>query len=443
MQIDKTSYYDLAIFQQEEEFSVFHKLDFTRTIGGREWLMKVFREPFSNLSDIQSTQQILRCILRQIDAWPPSISNGTLLVIEKFLDYNLDPFPESADQMNSYLYRLLHSPDFSLARYSLTHFADFVRGMQTLLALLDTEDAPPKLQIILSQARLLMKHKHLEELGSRPEGKAFSIRETVYYGRFFHEQFRQHGLVLIQLFSQLDAWYAMAKAVQVYQLSFPEIDAQEDPRIEAEGLFHLLLDKPVSYDLSMHPEANFIFLTGANMAGKSTFIKSVGLAVFLAHIGMGVPAKSMRMTLFDGILSNINVVDNIAKGESYFYNEVQRIRHTVETINDNRRWLVLIDELFKGTNIQDAMKCSTTVIRGLIKINRALFILSTHLYEIGEELKTYPNIAFKYFETRIQDDQFEFSYQLKDGISNDRLGYLILKREKVVELLEQIPARRP
>jgi DNA mismatch repair ATPase MutS len=174
------------------------------------------------------------------------------------------------------------------------------------------------------------------------------------------------------------------------------------------------------------------------MAGKSTFIKSVGIAVFLAHLGMGVPSKQMKLTIFDGILSNINVVDNISKGESYFFNEVQRIKNTIIKINDNRKWLVLIDELFKGTNVQDAMKCSSTVIKGLIKINNSLFILSTHLYEIGEELKSYPNISFKYFETSVKDDQLEFSYQLKDGISNDRLGYLILKREKVVEMLEKL-----
>jgi len=97
---------------------------------------------------------------------------------------------------------------------------------------------------------------------------------------------------------------------------------------------------------------------------------------------------------------------------------------------------VLIDELFKGTNVQDAMKCSSTVIEGIIRIKNSVFILSTHLYEIGEDLKQYPNISFKYFETAVKDDQLEFSYQLKDGISNDRLGYLILKREKVVEMLD-------
>jgi DNA mismatch repair ATPase MutS len=99
---------------------------------------------------------------------------------------------------------------------------------------------------------------------------------------------------------------------------------------------------------------------------------------------------------------------------------------------------VLIDELFKGTNVQDAMKCSTTVIKGLIKIRNSLFILSTHLYEIGEELKNYSNISFRYFETNVKEDQLEFTYQLKEGISNDRIGYVILKREKVVDMLDKI-----
>ena len=99
---------------------------------------------------------------------------------------------------------------------------------------------------------------------------------------------------------------------------------------------------------------------------------------------------------------------------------------------------MLIDELFKGTNVQDAMKCSAAVIKGLIKIKNSLFILSTHLYEIGDELKIYPNISFKFFETNVKGDQLEFSYQLKEGISNDRFGYLILKKEKVVDMLEKL-----
>jgi DNA mismatch repair ATPase MutS len=84
------------------------------------------------------------------------------------------------------------------------------------------------------------------------------------------------------------------------------------------------------------------------------------------------------------------------------------------------------------------MKCSTVVIEGLRKMQNALFVLSTHLYEIGNDLKQYPNIQFRYFETEVKDDQLLFSYQLKEGISNDRLGYLILKREGVVDMLQQL-----
>ena len=243
---------------------------------------------------------------------------------------------------------------------------------------------------------------------------------------------------LLDIYAQLDAWYGMALAVQQYQLVFPEFINSSQPLLEAKGLYHLLLEKPVAYDVDLHPQANFLFLTGANMAGKSTFIKSIGAAAFLAHAGMGVPAGQMQLTFFDGLLSNINVVDNIAKGESYFYNEVQRIKATVTKINDGKKWLILIDELFKGTNVQDAMKCSSTVIKGFLKIKNSLFILSTHLYEIGEELALYPNISFKYFETTVTNDQLQFSYQLKEGISNDRLGYLILKQEGVVDLLEKL-----
>ena len=76
---------------------------------------------------------------------------------------------------------------------------------------------------------------------------------------------------------------------------------------------------------------------------------------------------------------------------------MQRIKNTIYKINDGRKWLVLIDELFKGTNVQDAMKCSLTVIKGLIKIKNSLFILSTHLYEIGEELSQYTKYCFQIF----------------------------------------------
>ncbi len=89
MQIDKTTFTDISVFHQEEEFSIFNKLNFTRTVGGKEWLRRFFSEPHNDLKRIQGTQLILKTILTHIDEWPADITNGTIIMMDKFLDYNL------------------------------------------------------------------------------------------------------------------------------------------------------------------------------------------------------------------------------------------------------------------------------------------------------------------------------------------------------------------
>lgn len=450
MEIDKTTFADLSLYNHEEEFSIFHKLDFTRTSGGRDRLLENFDKPFSDLRSINETQKILSLILQSVDEWPPSISNGTIMVLERFYGTAIDDIPLAHHLPAAIQYKLFHAPDYSIVRYSIAHFADFIRGMQKIIALYyraDIAGCPAMLSDLLAKAEKLLDHDTVRALARTEPGAKYKPTQVIYYGYYIRSYFKTAALSLIEIYSQLDAWYSMAMATRHYNFTFPvfrdqapgpPIPPSDGPYLDARALYHILLPIPVSYDVRLDRDANFLFLTGANMAGKSTFIRAVGVAVFLAHLGMGVPAAGMQLSLFDGILSNINVVDNIAKGESYFFNEVQRIRDTLIKISGRKKWLVLIDELFKGTNMQDAMKCSSTVIQGLIKIRTSLFILSTHLYEIGEELKQYPNITFKFFETTVNGDQLEFSYQLKDGISNDRLGYLILKREKVVEMLEKL-----
>jgi DNA mismatch repair protein MutS len=358
--------------------------------------------------------------------------------MERSYETPIDDIPHGQNLPAALGYKLFHSSDYSMVRYSVGHFADFVRGMNALVSLLDQPDNPPLLGDLLERAKRLLDQGILKELAATTPGKQLNPIQVIYYGHYVRYGFKTALQSLVEIHNRLDAWYSMAMAMLRYGLCFPSFVEQEDPYLDASQVYHLLLPKPVAYDIRLDEDTNFVFLTGANMAGKSTFIRSVGIVVFLAHLGMGVPAQSMRLSLFDGILSNINVEDNISKGESFFFNEVQRIKNTLEKIGNRKKWLVLIDELFKGTNVQDAMKCSSAVIKGLIRIRRSLFILSTHLYEIGDELKVFPNILFNYFETSVKDDQLEFSYQLKPGISNDRIGYLILKREKVVEMLDKL-----
>ena len=438
METDKTTLQDLSIFNHEDEFSVFNKLNFTRTTGGREKLRKIFNHSLDQIDSIKNVQKTLQLILEKQDKWPLSISNGSVLMIYKFYESTIDEPPSRPSPITAYLFKLLHGPDFSLIKYSMGHAFDFIKGMQQIVSVFLNEDTPPNLKKVLQKAQVLIERHQFQSINNKEKSADFSNHEMLAFAYFIRYHYKQYFLELIDIYSQLDAWYGMAMAVNELKLTFPVFIASDEPVLKANQLYHILLQDPVAYNIKLNQNNNFIFLTGANMAGKSTFIKAVGSAVFLAHIGMGIPAENMELSLFDGLLSNINVEDNISKGESYFYNEVQRVKKTIIKVNDGRKWLILIDELFKGTNVQDAMKCSTVVIEGLIRIRRSLFILSTHLYEISENLKTYPNIDFKYFETKVTDEKLIFNYQLKNGVSNDRLGYLILKKENVIELLEQL-----
>lgn len=438
MQIDHISFNDIAIFHPEEEYSIFHKLNFTRTSGGREWLRHYFSNPFSDITKITGTQNILKQLIQHVDEWPEDITNGTILVMERFLDYALDKINNRLNTIDAVFYRVFHQADYTMARFSVSHFADFFRGIRKIADILRDVALPSTFRIYLDRIDQLLKTAAFHQLSELQKDQYISLSKNVYYAGQLRLMHKNEVLELIDIYSRLDAWYSMAMAVKQYQLSFPVFVDQSTPIIEAEGLYHILLQNPVPYDLDITQKNNFLFLTGANMAGKSTLIKSVGASVFLAHIGMGVPAGSMRLTLFDGLISNINVVDNIVKGESYFFNEVQRIKNTVEKISNGQKWLVLIDELFKGTNVQDAMRCSLAVVKGLLKVKTSLFVLSTHLYEIGEDLADESSITFRHFETVVTGDTLSFSYQLKKGISKDRLGYFILKKEKVIELLDKL-----
>jgi|GEM_PF-2979139 len=135
MQIDHQSFNDISIFHPEEEFSIFHKLNFTRTVGGREWLRKFFSEPHNDLKKIIGTQKVIRTFMEHIQHWPSEITNGTVLVIDKFLDYPLDPISEAPASLNNIFYKWLHNADYSMIKYSVPHFADFFRGIRKVAQL--------------------------------------------------------------------------------------------------------------------------------------------------------------------------------------------------------------------------------------------------------------------------------------------------------------------
>lgn len=438
MQIDNTTLADLGIFAKNEEESILHLLDYTKTVGGKDWLKFYIKNPHDHINKILETQAIIKKFIEKSHIFPDTITNGVMMVLDKYYESPVPSIPRNAGPLEVWFYTALNRGDYLIARYSVTHIATFIKGMFELVELLNDEDNVPMLQQMVDRTNKILDKPIFKKIKEHNPQRKLSASTIIAAGHYLYKV-KNEIRELENIYYKIDAWQSLAKACVAHNFSFPEIEEAAHPYITAENLWHPLLQNPVGYNFSMSKDSNFMFLTGANMAGKSTFIRAVGIAVYLANIGIGVPADKIKMSRFDGLLSNIDISDNTLKGESYFYNEVKRINKTVDKITDGKNWLILIDELFKGTNIQDAMRCSTVVIEGFRKINNGLFILSTHLYEIGEHLKKHSNIQFKYFETEVgEDDYLKFSYKLKDGISNDRLGYLILRREGVVEKLNSL-----
>lgn len=438
MEMENETLFDLSIFNREGGDSVFDKINNCLTTRGSDQLRINLLRRLPSTEEILEVQHTLQKIESASSLWPAYISNGTIMVLEKFLEATIDPLPAVIHPVNAYAYKLLHNPDYSLIKYSIPHCIAFLRGINDICSILKSDNPSRLLQAVLDETgRLLEKEplKGLTEYETTHIWNPAKLLEVAYRIRYSGKASMEQ---LLNLFGKLDAWYGMAMAAVKWELRYPQFSENNHPCLKAEGLYHLLLKDAVPYDLELGGEKNMLFLTGANMAGKSTFIRSVGAAVHLAHTGMAVPARSMNLIFFDGLISNINIRDDISKGESYFYNEVMRIRDTVIKISDKRKWLVLIDELFKGTNVEDAMKCSLAVIEGLLQAKNCIFIISTHLYELGASLQRHSNIDFRYFETSMQGDEFSFSYRLQKGISNDRLGYLILTREGLLNLLQRL-----
>ena len=176
-------------------------------------------------------------------------------------------------------------------------------------------------------------------------------------------------------------------------------------------------------------------MTGPNMAGKSTYMKSVGIAVYLAHIGFPVPAGRMELSIFKGLSMTINLSDNISLGYSHYYSEVMRVKQVGEQIAALRDMVVIFDELFRGTNVKDAYDASLAVISAFAGLNRSMFVISTHILEVASHLEYREKIDFRFFEIENNDGRFYYTYRLKPGVSAERIGMYILNRERVVETI--------
>ncbi len=206
-------------------------------------------------------------------------------------------------------------------------------------------------------------------------------------------------------------------------------------KLEAKNLAHPCVENAIGNDLKMDGVSNVLFLTGANMAGKSTLMKAIGINLYLAHMGFPVAATAMEFSVREGLYSSINVADNIGMGYSHFYAEVVRVKQASVAAASGKQLLLMFDELFKGTNVKDAYDGTLAVTEAFAEYRNCLFIVSTHIIEVGAALQGKDNIQFVYMPTIMDGVHPRYPYKLEKGITEDRQGMLIIKNEGILELL--------
>jgi DNA mismatch repair ATPase MutS len=240
---------------------------------------------------------------------------------------------------------------------------------------------------------------------------------------------------------QVDALVANADAGAALGLVIPEV-SEGSAALEADGLVNLFLTDPVPAAVRLDRDHHMLFLTGPNMAGKTTFLRSLGVALYLAHLGMGVPATRFRFTPCQSLLTSLDMSDDIHGGVSFFRAEAIRMKAIADAVNAGRRVVALVDEPFKGTNVKDAMDASWLVLESFAHAPDCLFAVSSHLIELGDALLATDCVLCRRFEAVETDQGLSFDFTLRDGVSSQRLGMRVLEQEGLVAQLRDRSGRR-
>jgi hypothetical protein len=142
MKADNTTLVDLSIFHPDAEQSVFHRLNHTQTNAGKEYLRQLLSNPLTSVSSILDTQQTIQSLGAVQSKWPPLISNGTIMVLEKYYESQIDHLPGNPGLISSLLYKLTSTTDYSLTKYTVLHAIDFVKGLTIILQLIEDSKKP-------------------------------------------------------------------------------------------------------------------------------------------------------------------------------------------------------------------------------------------------------------------------------------------------------------
>lgn len=434
--IDKQTFNDLELLEnQYGEKNVFSFFNYTRTKGGKKILEKFFSNPLFNIDKIKERVETIKYFQKV----SPHISlkkNEFDLIEIYLLQQNV---PNRFSITKSYYREIKYafSPDneyylikrgieYSIILLNELYEYSIDDSVQCSCPFIKSFKQNIRKRIEKSNLKRVLSHKKPENLYPHTIGR---------FDYCFRNAEKINFIELLQSFYVLDAYKSIAFSAEKFGFTLP-VFTDNSSSLDIEGLFHPFIENPIKNNFNVSNKRVCI-ITGPNMAGKSTFLKSLSISIYLSHLGFPVPARIMKTSLFNGLLTTINLSDNLNKGYSHFYSEVLRVKHIANRINASENIFVVFDEIFRGTNVKDAFEASFSVINSLSKINKGLYFISTHIIEAAEKLVGNPHVKFIYFDANMSNNAPNYTYKVKEGITYERLGLYILNKEKVLETIEK------
>ncbi len=210
--------------------------------------------------------------------------------------------------------------------------------------------------------------------------------------------------------------------------TFPEI-IPDYFFIEGKEVGHPLIakNKRINNYIDIKHDSELMLVTGSNMAGKSTYLRSVGVNVILAMAGASVCATYFKVSHVQ-VISSMRITDNLAESTSTFYAELKKLKTIIEKVNTGEKVFILLDEILRGTNSLDRHTGSVALIKQLIK-HHAAAIIATHDLELAKIKDEYPNSIINYhFDVQVSNDELYFDYKLKPGVCNSLNASILMKK---------------
>lgn len=231
------------------------------------------------------------------------------------------------------------------------------------------------------------------------------------------------------------AWFDAQNSLANYAFNhqnfvFPLIDGEASAVIKATGLGHVFIDeaKRVTNNFELSNES-FSIVTGANMAGKSTFLRTVALSLISANAGLPVCAKSYHYRPIKLVTSMRNT-DSLQDESSYFFSELSRLKIIVDAVA-SEPYFVILDEILKGTNSKDKEEGSIKLMNRLAN-TKASGLIATHDLGLCTIEESLPNVKNQYFDAEIKDGELFFDYTLKEGICQNMNASFLLEKMGIV-----------